>query len=473
MPGLLKNRNILLIEPPFYRLFKETYALVRLPLSLAYLAGALCARTEWDVRVYNSDFRLPHEPFEISHFTGPGFQRYLDRLNDTRAGVWEEIRSEVRIFSPAVVGLTIKSPMLASARNTARLVKEIDPETRVIAGGPHASLDWRSVLECPDIDIGVLGEGEETIVELMAALENRTELSEVKGLAFRKHGEPVRTPPREPVTDLDRLVSPHEFAPRILKDYDRYPPSALGRVMAVRGCPFNCRFCGSRALWGRKARSRSPENVVAELLDLWSKGIDVVHFEDDSFGVHPENLRDLTRLIASKVPGLTWSCETHVNLITDEKLARMKEAGCRAIQVGIESGSNHVLDTMRKGFTLEKALEACERIKRHGFRLETFFMAGFPTETESTLRETLTAIKRVPADKVILSLFTPYPGTEAFDLCRASGLIGPGYDPSLHYHQSPLNCFCSALTLERFRALVGEMEQAVVARNRQGLDRSL
>ncbi|MFH1136208.1 MAG: radical SAM protein [Pseudomonadota bacterium] len=468
----LKNRKIMLIEPPFYRLFKETYALARLPLSLGYLAGALRRRTEWEVQVYNSDFVLPHEPFQISHFTGPGFARYLDVLNDARAGIWDEIRSAVKDFSPAAVGLTIKSPMLASARNTARLIKEIDPETVVVAGGPHVSLDWPSVLDCPDIDIGVLGEGEATIVELATALENRTGLAEARGLVFRKGGDLVKTPPRGLIENLDSLVFPHEFAPQTLRDYDLYPPLALGRVMTVRGCPYNCLFCGSRALWGRRVRSRTPENVVAELLGLWEKGVEVAHFEDDSFGVDPRRLRDLTRLMAEKVPGLGWSCETHVNLITDENLGYMKNAGCRAIQIGIESGSNQILKAVRKGFTLEKALAACDLIKRRGLRLETFFMAGFPGETEATLRETLAAIEKVPADKVILSLFTPYPGTEAFELCVSAGLIGPGYDPSRYCHQGPLNCFCSALSLERFRAVVGEMEQAVVAKNLQGPKRS-
>ena len=468
MTAQVKKRRILLIEPPFYRLFKDTYALARQPLSLTYLAAALGRDSDWDVLVYNSDFCQPSEPFQVSRFTGVGFLEYKRGLSRVRGGVWDEIRSVLTDYSPAVVGVTIKAPMLASALNTARLVKEVDPAAVVIVGGPHVTLDPDSVMTCPDMDIAVVGEGERTIVELVSALEKGADLSGINGLVYRKNGTIIKTPPRELADDLDELASPHEFTPRVLKDYGSYPPEALGRVMTVRGCPNNCLFCGSRAVWGRRVRFRSPDNVVGELRLLKKRGVSAVHFEDDTFGVNSSRLRRLTEALTHKSIGISWSCETHVNLVSEETLSMMKNAGCFSIQIGIESGDDNILKTVRKGFSVDRALKACELIKEAGLRLETFFMAGFPDETEESLRKTYRVMQTVPADKLIFSLFTPYPGTEVFDLCRSRGLIQDGFDPSLHHHQSPLNCFCSSLKLERFRDLAGEMEEYAVERNRLG-----
>ena len=240
-----------------------------------------------------------------------------------------------------------------------------------------------------------------------------------------------------------------------------------GRVMASRGCPFNCFFCGSRAIWGPRVRRRNPEAVADELIGLQKSGVNLVHFEDDTFGVDHNYLKKLTETMMNRVPGLEWSCETHVSLATGENVSAMKNAGCRTIQLGLESGSNRILKAMGKGFDINRALRACEDVKNRGLRLETFFMAGFPGETEDTLAETLEAIEKIPADKVIFSLFTPYPGTRAFRLCQSLGLIGPDYDPSLHYHQSPLNCFCPDLKLDRFRSLAGEIEEKAASKNRR------
>ncbi len=144
----------------------------------------------------------------------------------------------------------------------------------------------------------------------------------------------------------------------------------------------------------------------------------------------------------------------------------MKKSGCTMIQLGIESGNNQILRAIRKGYTVEEAFEACEVIRRQGIGLETFFMVGFPQETESTLRDTLKAMERVECQKMIYSIFTPYPGTEAFEYCKVKGLIGKSHDPSLHNHQSPANAFCVALPRGVFRSIASEIEQVVDEKNR-------
>jgi radical SAM superfamily enzyme YgiQ (UPF0313 family) len=250
----------------------------------------------------------------------------------------------------------------------------------------------------------------------------------------------------------------------VLLDRHLYPAKALGRVMATRGCPQRCTCCGSHLLWGRRPRYRSVGAVAAELRNLRAAGVGRVHFDDDTFGVESGYLQSLCQALARDVPGLNWSCETHVRLINQANLDSMKEAGCRAIQLGIESGSDRILKAVRKGFTIDRALEACGLIKRNGLRLEVFIMAGFPQETEETFYETMGVVQNIDCDKVIFSLFTPHLGTEAHGLCLSLGLLAPDHDFSSHHHQSPENYYSPNIAPARFSALVREMEELVQQR---------
>lgn len=462
------KRKILLIEPPFYRLFKDTYSLDKHPLSLGYLSGAIRKETNWEVLIYNADFKLDRrslEPFQVRYLTGEGFRQYQDQLRDLSKPVWSEIRSAISQSRPDVVGISAKSQNFKSACRVARLVKEIDPRTVVVIGGPHATLAGENILKEPDIDICVCGEGERTIVELLHAIEGKGDLGDVRGAVFRRNGRIIKNPPREFIRDLDSLASPYETAPEALKDYGKYPPSAFRSVLAIRGCPYNCFFCGSRRIWGPKIRFRSPENVIREIKSLQARGVKRIHFDDDTFGANRQYLRDLCDALAEHCPGLTWSCELHVRLIDDDTLSLMKRAGCFMIQMGIESGNDGILRKVRKGFSVNKALAACEKIKKHGLELWTLYMVGFPWETEQTIRDTMRVMKKSGSDFLVYSIFMPYWGTEAFEFCKRKGLIREDFDVSLYHHQSPANCFCLKIPPAKFRELVSHVEEMVDREN--------
>jgi len=458
-------QTILLIEPPFYRLYRDTHPFCYYPLSLGYLAGTIKKETKWNVITYNADFCFQRAGWDLRYWLNTGFNNYLNCLKDLSKPIWEEVKSAILEYRPKAVGISTKSQNFRSACIVAKLVKKISKQIIVIVGGPHPSMVGPEVLNCPDIDIAVRGEGENTIVELLNVIDAKNKFDGIKGIIYRKDGQIVENPPREFIEDLDSLCFPHESAPEVLRDYGLYPIWAFGNILAIRGCPYNCLFCGSRKIWSQKVRFRSPANVIREIKELQSRGVLKIHFEDDTFGVTKQYINDLCNAIITQCRGLKWECEMHVKLVDEDTISLMKKAGCILIQLGVESGNNEILQKMRKNYTIEEALLACKIIKKHCVTLQTFFMTGFPQETESTLNDTELAMKKSKADSLAYSIFTPYPGTEAFELCKQNGLIGNGYDVSLYNHLSPANCFCINITPERFRTLASEIERMVDRKN--------
>lgn len=455
------NLKILLIEPPFYRLFKETYSLSRYPLALGYLSGEIRKSTNWDVMAYNADFCPKNEPFKISYLTGIGFSNYISSLNGFSGKIWEEIRQTIKEYNPAVVGISTKSQNFKSALLVARIAKQIDEKMIVILGGPHPSMVGTDLLKFPEIDIAVVGEGEITLTEVLNAFEAQKKLSDIQGIVYRNNGRIVANPKRDYITNLDSLCFPHDSAQEVLKDYIQYPLNAFENIFTIRGCPYNCFFCGSRNIWSRKVRFRSPENVVEEIKSLQKTGLKFIHFADDTFGINSPHIFNMCNALIQSCPGLKWSCELPVQLVNEQNISLMKSAGCSTIQIGIESGNNEILSKIRKNYSIDQALDACETINKHGIALQVFFIVGFPQDTENTLQDTINIMKRVKCEFIIYSIFTPYPGTEAFELCKEMGLIGSEHDVSLFNHQSPLNNFCINIPQKRFREIVSKIEKQV------------
>lgn len=453
--------RILLIEPPFNRLHKNTYSLNRLPLSLAYLAGVIKKHTPWDVMVYNVDFNAHDEPIVLNYITGAGFQNYLENLADPTKPIWQEIKGTIADFAPSVVGISCKSQNFLSATRVAQLAKTVSKDIVVVIGGPHPSLQKAEVLKEDCFDIGVFGEGEITILEVLQAQTGHKALSEIPGIAYREGGKVVINSNRELIQDLDALPFPITSAPEVLKDYVKYPKEAFRYIFATRGCPYNCSFCGSRYIWTRKPRFRSVENILREIKELQKLGINWIHFDDDTFGIKRSFIKELANALAQQCPDISWSCEMHVNLIDTEIISLMKKAGCKDIQMGIESGNNTILKEIRKGITIEGAINAAQIIKKANISLELFFMVGFPQETEETLNDTFKAIKNIPCDNIIYSIFTPYPGTELFNYCKQEGIIPENFDVAMCNHQSPINYFSPKIPREKFFTLVRHMEREI------------
>lgn len=461
-----KNKKIiLLIEPPFYRLYKDSLSLVRYPLSLGYLAGIIKKTTDWEVKVFNADYSSEREEATVSFLSGKGFTNYLDNLKNTSGPVWQEVRAVIREQLPAVVGITCKTPSFEAVCQVARFCKEIDSQTCVVVGGPHPSMVHGRVLDCPDIDIAVYGEGERTIVEILQNLQSGRSLKDVRGIIYRENGELRENPPQDYIADLDSLSFPIEAAPEALINYEEYPPQAFGEIFSTRGCPFNCFFCGSRHIWSHRVRFRSPTNIAAEIQQLMARGVSTVHFCDDTFGTNAKFIKEICQALTNDCPGLKWSCTFHVKLVNKELIRLMKAAGCDVIYLGVESGNDEILKKIRKNCTIKDAFAAVKIIKREGVFVGAYFMIGFPFETEEMIRDTIRAIKRIDCDSIVYSIFTPYPGTEAYEYCLQHGLIPENFDFSLFNHQSPLNWFSQYISQAKFQELARKTEHLVDRKN--------
>ncbi|MBI2304191.1 MAG: radical SAM protein [Chloroflexi bacterium] len=432
--------RVLLVEPPFQRFmgFKCDWY----PLGLGYLGGALLQRGH-EVRIYNAEFHRQPQYLSSSRLLKT-FDLYTEALKDEGHPVWREAAETIRTYRPDVVGITSRTVKFASACRIARLCKEHDPHIPVILGGQHPTIQTEEVLKNPDVDFVARGEGEETLVQLVEALEKGRGGEEIDGLSYCRNGEMAHNPPRELISNLDALPFPAREA---LVDREAYDPEAMGNIFTSRGCPFSCAYCSAHLIWTRRVRYRSIDNVMAEIKHVRDTyGTKQITFWDDSFTVNRERVHDLCRALRQEGRDIYWSCNTRFDLIDEEMVREMKAAGCNNIELGVESGSAQVLQFIDKGLTLEKIREAARILNKHDIYWSAFFMIGLPNETKEDIQETLKLMKEIKPHWSTYSIFTPYPGTKLYQISRDMGLIPETMDWSQYGHQSPHNRFTANLS---------------------------
>ncbi len=298
----------------------------------------------------------------------------------------EKLARELDTFQPDMVGSTSVTMNFPGAAAIVETAKKLRPETITMMGGPHATFDAENTLNRhPGIDLLVLGEGEETIKELVRGEGNPLTWEGIKGIAFRKNGKVFTTEPRPHLQDLDALPLP---ARHLLK-VSRY--QALGfpvSIITSRGCPNACIFCQGRRMVGHKVRYRNPVKVVDEIEEILSYGFSRINVADDLFLSKKERARETCREILKRGVKVDWSAFARVNTVDLETLHIMKEAGCDSISFGIESGNAEMLKRIRKGISLDQARAAVKMCKEAGILTHASFMVGLPGETPATLKET-------------------------------------------------------------------------------------
>jgi radical SAM superfamily enzyme YgiQ (UPF0313 family) len=329
-----------------------------------------------------------------------------------------DIATEALRYGPDVVGISSTTVAFHRLLETAREIKARLPHIPVVVGGPHVTAVREAVLEHPDIDIAVLGEGEETLTELLDTLAAGGDLRSVKGLVLRGGDGGVITEARPFIADLDSLPFPAYDLISDLRLYNppptNYKKLPVANIITSRGCPNQCTFCGHSA-FGRTLRQRSPGNIADEIELLYRHHqVREIAFVDDTFTIRPERLCELFDILNRRGIRFPWTCMSRINTVDEGLLRFMKENGCWHVSFGIESGNDTILRTIRKMISLNAVRSVVETCHRLGILTKGFFIVGHPGETLATIEETIRFALSIPLDDIIVTLNTPLPGTEQY-----------------------------------------------------------
>lgn len=330
---------------------------------------------------------------------------------------------------PDIVGISATTPSFGSAKVVSQNIKRVSPKTLVVLGGAHVSAIPEEALLEESFDLGVLGEGEVTFLEIVKASLNDKDTSafrKIKGVAFREKDRVIKTQPREFIENLDEIPFPARDLMPPLKDYHPTPASyrrlPLGVVMTSRGCPMHCTFC-DRAIFGNTYRLRSPQNVMDEVEELIKRyGAREIRFFDDVFTLKKDFIFSLCDEMEKRRLRFPWTCLTTVLAVTPDMLKRMREIGCWQVLFGLESGDDGMLKLLKKGNTVEANRRAVHWAQEAGLEVRAVFMAGTPGETIKSLNNTLNFALEMNLDYAHFNKFVPFPGTEIY-----RNLINQGY----------------------------------------------
>ncbi len=420
--------KICLINPPRLLTLTSVSLKATPPLGLAYIAGALKAAGH-DVSVIDA---IALAPYTFTSFQG---DIVLHGLHDSE--VMKLISSDVEIIG---LGCMFSNNWLANRRFINSLTSTF-PNAKIVLGGEHSTaVPDLCFNQCKDLHAIVLGEGEETMVELAHAIENNIDLATVEGIVYRDNntGELLRPERRKRVREIETLPWPawelfpmekymeHKFSYGV--DRGRSLP-----IMATRGCPYTCTFCSSPKMWGTRYFMRSPKDMADEIQHLYEEyNIQNFDFYDLTAIVNKRWIVDFCTELAERKLNLTWQIPagTRSEAIDREVAEWLYKSGCRNITYAPESGSPEVLKMIKKKVHLDKMLESIRYSNQEKLNIKLNMMIGFPDETQSQLWETVWFMAKASwagAHDALPSIFSPYPGSELFDRLVVEKRVDP-YD---------------------------------------------
>ncbi|MFH1045347.1 MAG: radical SAM protein [Candidatus Omnitrophota bacterium] len=392
--------NTITLVNPYFQ--KKTQAVAQItvgpPLGLAYIASAL-ERKGYVVNIIDA--------------------------NAERLSV-EDTVSRVLESKPDLAGFSAVTPTIGICHQLAERVKKEKNSIVTVAGGIHpTSLPEETLKDYAGFDFLIRGEGELALAQLISALNDHAALDNIKGLGYRKLGRLFVNGIADSVEDLDELGFP---ARHLLKNslYRTFDSDRMTSVIAMRGCPNSCIYCAVSLVAGRKCRKRSPAHIIEEIETCFHEyKTSFVAFLDDTFTFDKLWMHKLCDgfIMSGLNRKVKWSCLTRVDNIDPDLLRHMKQAGCVRVELGIESGSQKILDYAKKGISIQQTKEAFLMAKEAGLSTMGFAMLNIPGETRDTISATKKLIMELEPDFLQVSFATPYPGTELFEICRKENLL--------------------------------------------------
>jgi len=412
---------------PFYGLLGAgKYGLNTYPLNICYLSSSL-KRFGYKTELVDGetmDFDLPRGienlPLvnKMIYYFAPelimnlNHKRLKPIMNNPDHHVWEKIMQEIKKTGADAVAITCYTSSMNGVKTIARHIKE-ELDVPVILGGIHpTSFPYQTIKYVPDADYIVMGEGENTVVDLARHIErDRGSPNSIKGVGYKKGNEIKINSARKLITNLDEIPFPdREF---IKKEEYR------GDVMITsRGCPYSCIFCASRVLWGCGARFRSVDNVIKELVLLKERyKSSFVRFVDDTFTLNKKRVMEMcSKMKKEGLDEIDYSVGSRVDTMDEEMAKNLKEAGVKYMTFGVESGSQRILDLLKKNFKVHDVPKAIGLTNKYGIHSHMFIMIGNPTETKKDIALSREIVKKSNPTSVEANIVSPYPKTEMWDM---------------------------------------------------------
>ncbi len=358
----------------------------------------------------------------------------------------EEFITGLKENDPHLIAFTSTTNMFPSVVKFTKWIREAGCDLPIICGGVHPTLSAEETLSTPGIDMVCLGEGEEALAELCGRLEEGRDYSNIDNIwvKARGRGEVKKNPIRPIVHNLDSLP----FPDREIYDYPNLTQESkgIGVFMASRGCPYSCTYCSNEALrniCGDKRnylRFRSAGNMVAEIKEVTKRYpfIKYVFFDDNIFFLKKDFAREFTAIYPGEV-GLPFGCNMHPNGCNKDMVRLLREAGCKEVKIGLESGNENVRkEVLNRNLSQEVMINAFRTCKEEGIKVISFNMVGLPEETPETILDTIKLNALVKSDETQCSIFQPYPGTKLFQVCDEGGMIS-GRESTDFFFSSTLN----------------------------------
>ncbi len=400
--------KLLLINPPYnLEVYKENKNFsVHPPVGLAYLA-AFMREYGYDVEIIDSN-----------------------ALNISK----EELINTIIDHPSRFIGFTSVTATINLVSQICDKIKEKSDKV-LILGGQHATFKDEEVLAaCKSIDYIVRGEGEMTLLRLLNRLKINKTANELMGITYLQNSKVISNPDRPPIKNINKIPFPAwDLLPRSkyrLNGFQDigYEGEQLGKLISTRGCPNKCTFCSSAHFWG-KPRFRDVDNIYDELVYL-TQELKVKHidFMDDCLTIPVSRFKGLCNRIIENNLDFKWSCYSRVQNINEELVQQMKKAGCFMVLLGIESGNQEIIDSIKKNITLEQVTKAVKLFKKYNIDCLGFFMIGLPQDTQSTVHETVRFAQELNLDFPFFSVTTPFPGTELYDWFMSSNLAPSSFE---------------------------------------------
>ena len=377
-----------------------------LPLGMAYLISSVKKNTKSNVKVIDL------------------------ALNKNKINDYKKIISK---GSP-IICMSVYSYFVDDIINICKEIKEINNKVKIILGGPHITIDGENFIsENLNFDYGIKGEGEYSLPNLINAINNNTldnDISNIEGLIYRYNGK-IKSNPYSRIDNLGEIPSVIEGIKTF--DLEKIKNITKSRIsyIASRGCPFNCIFCSSSSLWGRKYKQVPIDIVIKDIKELSILGFKHIDFRDDFFTVRKDWTYKLAKVL--KELNIEWTCQTRLDSVDRKLLQTMYDSGCTIIRFGIESFNDKSLKLLKKGETYEKIIQTLNILDKMDFKeIRLSLMIGIPDETMEDVKHTIDLCKKYSRFKYRFWALTPIVGTELYDKRDEYGvkILNPEYNPT-------------------------------------------